>query len=120
VRLLLVDPLLSVVGICLSAFLISQQLKGIEGGRWIVAAMVLIGVLSVSLVQTKGQRPVYQSQMDLQKQRFAISGLVDSAVKSPEALPMKRSPGLSPGSGPTHRSGVAISAVIRSPNSSHR
>jgi ABC-type multidrug transport system fused ATPase/permease subunit len=52
VRLLLVDPLLSVVGICLSAFLISQQLKGIEGGKWIVAAMVLIGVLSVSLVQT--------------------------------------------------------------------
>jgi ABC-type multidrug transport system fused ATPase/permease subunit len=86
VRLLLVDPLLSVVGICLSAFLISQQLKGIEGGRWIVAAMVLIGVLSVSLVQTKGQRPVYQSQMDLQKQRFAISGLVDSAVKSPEEI----------------------------------
>jgi ATP-binding cassette, subfamily B, bacterial len=86
VRLLLVDPLLSVVGICLSAFLISQQLKGIEGGKWIVAAMVLIGVLSVSLVQTKGQRPVYQSQMDLQKQRFAISGLVDSAVKSPEEI----------------------------------
>ena len=86
VRLLLVDPLLSVVGICLSAFLITQQLKGIQGGGWIVAAMVLAGVLSVSIVQAKGQKPVYQSQMQLQKQRFAIAGLVDSAMKSPEEI----------------------------------
>src|ERR1700687_5588032 len=34
VRLLLVDPLLSVIGICLSAFLITQQLKGLPGGGW--------------------------------------------------------------------------------------
>jgi ATP-binding cassette subfamily B protein len=86
VRLLLVDPLLSVTGICLSAFLITQQLKGIQGGGWMVAAMVLVGVLSVSIVQKKGQRPVYQSQMELQKQRFAIAGLVDSAMKSPEEI----------------------------------
>jgi len=86
VRLLLVDPLLSVVGICLSAFLITQQLKGIQGGGWIVVAMVLAGVLSVSIVQGKGQKPVYQSQMQLQKQRFAIAGLVDSAMKSPEEI----------------------------------
>jgi ABC-type multidrug transport system fused ATPase/permease subunit len=48
--------------------------------------MVLIGVISVSLVQRKGQKPVYMSQMELQKQRFAIAGLVDSAMKSPEEI----------------------------------
>ncbi len=86
VRQLLVDPLLSVVGIVLSAYLISQQMKQIPHGRWIVAAMVLVGVLWVSVVQTKAQKPVYQSQLGLQKQRFAISSLVDSAVKSPEEI----------------------------------
>lgn len=90
VRLLLIEPLLSAAGICLSALLITQQLQGIKQlhgiGGWIVAAMVLIAVLSLSIVQTKGQKPVYQSQTELQQQRFAIAGLVDSAVKSPEEI----------------------------------
>jgi ATP-binding cassette subfamily B protein len=88
VRAILVDPFLQLASLGLATILIISSLKEIHDTRawWIVVLMVLFGALSVSVVQLKGEKPVYQSQRDLQEQRFAISGLVDSAVKSPEEI----------------------------------
>jgi ATP-binding cassette, subfamily B, bacterial len=88
VRAILVDPFLQLASLCLATVLIISALKEIHDSSawWIVILVVLFGVLSVSIVQTKGEKPVYHSQRGFQEQRFAISGLVDSAVKSPEEI----------------------------------
>jgi len=88
VRAILVDPLLQLASLALATMLIISALKEIHDSRawWIVILMVLFGALSVSVVQLKGEKPVYENQRDLQEQRFAVSGLVDSAVKSPEEI----------------------------------
>jgi ATP-binding cassette subfamily B protein len=87
-RSILVDPLLQLASLCLATLLIMRALGDIHDNSawWIVILIVLFGALSVSAVQTKGEKPVYESQRAFQEQRFAISGLVDSAVKSPEEI----------------------------------
>src|SRR6516165_1538263 len=96
VRAILVDPLLQFASLCLATVLIVSALKEIHDHNawWIIVLMVLFGVLSVSVVQAKGEKPVYASQLEFQEQRFNMSGLVDSAVKSPEEIQSMDAEGL--------------------------
>ena len=88
VRSVIIDPALQLASLCLATLLIVQALRGVhESSSWgIVTIMVLFGATSVFIVQKHGQKPVYESQKLFQEQRFAISGLVDSAIKSPEEI----------------------------------
>ena len=91
-RVLTVDPILQFSSVCLATVLLVDQLRGLSGNHgdlWVwavVIAMVLFGVLSVAIVQIKGQAPVDAAQRQVQEQRFALAGLTDSAVKSPEEI----------------------------------
>jgi ATP-binding cassette subfamily B protein len=87
-RAIVVDPFLQITSLSSATLLIIVQLKQNYGHStwWLIALIVLFGALSVAIVQAKGQKPVYESQRNLQERRFALSGLVDSAVKSPEEI----------------------------------
>lgn len=88
VRAILVDPIIQFGRVVGATYLTIHTLSQIheKNAWWLVAFMVLLSVLSVAVVQLKGEKPVYQSQRQFQEQRFAISSLVDSAVKSPEEI----------------------------------
>jgi ABC-type multidrug transport system fused ATPase/permease subunit len=87
-RNLTVDPILQLVSLCIAMFLIIYELKQahVEHAWPVVVLMVVFGMVSVTVVQLKGQKPVYTSQMEVQQQRFALAGLTDSAVKAPEEI----------------------------------
>jgi ABC-type multidrug transport system fused ATPase/permease subunit len=87
-RSLTVDPFLSLVSLSIAMTLIAQQLKQINGNYlWpTIAVMVLVGAGSAWLTQRKSDKAVGQSQREAQEQRFAISGLADAAIKSPEEI----------------------------------
>jgi len=87
-RNLTVDPVLQFVSLCIAMFLIIFELKQahVEHAWPVVVVMVVFGMVSVTLVQMKGQKPVFTSQMEVQQQRFALAGLTDSAVKAPEEI----------------------------------
>jgi len=90
VRTLTVDPFLQALSVCIATALIVQQLQQVQGDSrlvWlIVITMVLVGAVSAVLTQIKGQKPVDRAQRDFQMQRFALSGLTQSAVKCAEEI----------------------------------
>ena len=88
IRSLTVDPLLQFVGLALALALIAQQLRSINPDYlWpAVGMMLLFGIGSFWLVQWKGDKAISQVQRESQDQRFALAGLADAAVKSPEEI----------------------------------
>jgi ATP-binding cassette, subfamily B, bacterial len=88
IRSLTVDPLLQFASLAFATVLIVEELRTMNGHLvWpMVLLMVVFGVVSVTLVQVKGQKPIYEVQRDFQQERFALAGLTDSAVKSPEEI----------------------------------
>lgn len=87
-RSLTVDPLLSLVSLSIAMTLIAQQLLHINANYlWpTIGVMIFFGVGSAWLIQRKSDKSVGKSQREAQEQRFALAGLVDSAVKSPEEI----------------------------------
>jgi len=87
-RSLTVDPFLSFVSLSIAMALIAQQLRHINGNyRWpTIAVVLLFGAGSAWLIQKKSDKAVGKPQREAQEQRFALAGLVDSAVKSAEEI----------------------------------
>ena len=87
-RSLTVDPVLQFVSLGIALALIAQQLRKINPGYlWpAVGMMVFSGLGSFWLVQWKGDKAVGELQRQSQEERFALAGLADSAVKSPEEI----------------------------------
>ena len=87
-RSLTVDPVLQFVSLAIALALIAQQLRQINPSYlWpAVGLMVISGVGSFWLVQWKGDKAVGELQRQSQEERFALAGLADSAVKSPEEI----------------------------------
>lgn len=88
VRSLTVDPFLQIISLGSATILIIVQLKHSQHSStwWLVVLFVVLGALSVSAVQARGQKPISEYQNERQKLDLALSGLVNSAVKSPEEI----------------------------------
>jgi ATP-binding cassette subfamily B protein len=87
-RSLTVDPLLQLLSLSIATGLIVFELGKMNSDlTWpIVVPMVVLGVVSVSLVQLKGNKPVTKVHKEGQDEGFSLAGLADSAVRSPEEI----------------------------------
>ena len=87
-RSLTIDPILQLASLSIAVLLIVLQLRQLRSEfAWLVVVLiVLFGVAMAWAVQRTSDKPVYEVQREIQGQRFALAGLADSAVQSPEEI----------------------------------
>ena len=87
-RSLCLEPIMQSISLAIAIYLIVIDLRRMAGSVvWLtVCFIVLIGFLTVYLVQVRARTAVVKVQMDLQQQMLHISGLVTSVMSVPEDI----------------------------------
>jgi ABC-type multidrug transport system fused ATPase/permease subunit len=87
-RSLCLEPVMQAISLALAIYLIINDLKRMNGSVvWVaVSAILLIGFLTVYLVQMRAKDAVAKSQVDLQRQMLNISGLATSVMSVPQDI----------------------------------
>jgi ATP-binding cassette subfamily B protein len=87
-RGLCLDPLTQFVSLAIAVYLIVKDLRTMSGSVvWLtVIAIVVIGFLTVYMVQVRAKDEVTKSQLNLQRQMLDISGLVTSVMSVTEDI----------------------------------
>jgi len=87
-RTLTIEPAMQLVSLSIATLLIVRELQKMSGPIvWpTVIAVVLIGFLTVYLVQLKAQDAVSRCQVDLQQQMLEVAGMATSMVSAPQDI----------------------------------
>ena len=87
-RSLCLEPVMQFVSLAIAIYLIVNDLRRMTGSVvWLtVFAIVLIGFLTVYLVQVRAKEAVTRCQVDLQRQMLDISGLATSVMSVPQDI----------------------------------
>ena len=87
-RSLCLEPLMQFISLAIAIYLIVNDLRRMTGSVvWLtVFAIVLIGFLTVYLVQVRAKEAVTRCQVDLQRQMLDISGLATSVMSVPQDI----------------------------------
>jgi ABC-type multidrug transport system fused ATPase/permease subunit len=87
-RTLTIEPAMQLVSLSIATLLIVRELQKMSGPIvWpTVIAVVLIGFLTVYLVQLKAQDAVSRCQVDLQQQMLEVAGMATSMASAPQDI----------------------------------
>jgi len=87
-RSLTIDPLMQLLNLVIATSLIVIQLRTLSGGVvWVTVVMiVLLGIFTVYIVQSKTKNAVTNCQLGLQQQFLEVAGLATSVMSAPQDI----------------------------------